>query len=132
MCPRGRDRHDVRMTTTPPAGPAAPADPPLPAAGAAVVALAAAALLVHGRAVLPLALAAGAGLVVLCTGQPSNVGWFGVCLLAGWCALVAPRVQAVLFWALALVVFGVEQLVAVGDAGWASWSIGTTFMTFAV
>jgi signal transduction histidine kinase len=106
---------------------------PVPAvAAAAAVSLLAVALLTRGRAVLPLALAAAAGIVVLCTGEAANVGWFGVCLLAGWCSLVAPRPQALVFWVAALLVFGAEQLWAESDAGWASWSIGTTLMTFAV
>jgi signal transduction histidine kinase len=105
---------------------------PAPAGGAAALSLAAAALLLRGRAVLPLALAAAAGIVVLCTGEAANVGWFGVCLLAGWCSLVAPRSHTLVFWGAALLVFGAEHLWAERDAGWVSWAIGTTCMTFAV
>jgi signal transduction histidine kinase len=92
----------------------------------------AAALLARGRAVVLPAVVAGAGTVVLGTGQPSNVGWFAICLLAGWCSLVAARLPALLFWAAALAVFGAEQLWAVGDAGWLSWAIGTTCTALAV
>jgi signal transduction histidine kinase len=102
------------------------------AVAAAAVSLVAAALLARGRAVLPLAVVAAAGIVVLGTGLSSNVGWFGICLLAGWCSLLAPRAHALVFWVAALAVFGAEQLWAESDPGWASWCIGTTFMTFAV
>ena len=54
--------------------------------------------------------------------EPVSSG-IGVCLLAGWCALVAPRPRALAFWVAALLVFGAEQLWAESDAGWASWSI---------
>jgi signal transduction histidine kinase len=105
---------------------------PVTAAPAAAVALVAAALLARGRAVVLPAVVAGAGTVVLGTGQPSNVGWFAICLLAGWCSLVAARLPALLLWAAALAVFGAEQLWAVGDAGWLSWAIGTTCTALAV
>ncbi|MDQ4053138.1 MAG: hypothetical protein M3237_10615, partial [Actinomycetota bacterium] len=42
-------------------------------------------------------LAAGCGIVVLGHEQSSNLGWFGICVLAGWVALVAPVRTAVLF-----------------------------------
>ena len=44
----------------------------------------------------------GAASRVLCGDRPANVGWFGVCVLAGWSALLAGTVPAVVFWAVAV------------------------------
>ena len=64
-----------------------------PRAAGAVVAVGAGALLAAG-------LAAGAalrrarataGIAVLGNGVSSNIGWFAVCLLAGWCVLAGSR-----------------------------------------
>jgi signal transduction histidine kinase len=160
MCRRPSDRHDGRVTQTTPARPAEPRLPgwagwaaagvaaafvvvglvvrlgagggAAPAGAAAAVSLAAAALLARGRAVLLLSLVAGAGVVVLGSGAASNVGWFAVCVLAGWCSLAAPRIHSLLFWAVALAVFGAQALWAERDAGWVPWAVGTTCMTFAV
>src|SRR6185312_8945244 len=58
------------------------------AAAGAVVAVGAAALLLLGwRPVLLYAALATAGIAVLGNGTSSNIGWFAVCLLAGWCVL---------------------------------------------
>jgi hypothetical protein len=62
------------------------------AAAGAVVAVGAAALLVLGwRPVLLYAAVATAGIAVLGNGVSSNIGWFTVCLLAGWCVLAGTR-----------------------------------------
>src|ERR1700685_939900 len=67
---------------------------PAVAAVAAALAVASAALLLaHRRPPLVSAVAAPAAIAVLGYGTSSNVGWFAVCLVAAWCALVARRSQ---------------------------------------
>jgi signal transduction histidine kinase len=100
---------------------------PAPAAVAAAVAIAAAALLLAQRRPLPLyAVAATAGIAVLGYGTASNVGWFAVCLVAAWCALVARRSYALAYWAAMLVFFAVEWIWLDRDPGWGAWTAGTT------
>ena len=69
------------------------ATPSAPAAAlAALVAVGAAGLLVlRWRPMLLYAAIATAGIVVLANGMSSDIGWFAVCLLAGWCALTGSR-----------------------------------------
>ena len=54
-----------------------------------MVAVAAAAAAVYSRR-LPLLAAAMAiaGIAVMATAWSSDIGWFAVCLLAGWCVIV--------------------------------------------
>jgi signal transduction histidine kinase len=99
---------------------------------ALVVAVGAALLMTPGR---PAALAVSvaltaAGLAVLGNGSASDVGWFGVCILAGWCAYVGSVPVTIALWAGAVVTFGLEWALTVDDRGWASWIAGTTFATF--
>jgi signal transduction histidine kinase len=100
---------------------------PVPAAVAAAVAIAAAALLLAQRRPLPLyAVAATAAIAVLGYGTASNVGWFAVCLVAAWCALVARRSYALAYWAAMLIFFAVEWIWLDRDQGWGAWMAGTT------
>jgi signal transduction histidine kinase len=102
---------------------------PSPAAAgvAAAVAIAAAALLVAQRRPLLLyAAVATAGIAVLGYGMASNVGWFAVCLVAAWCALVAERTHALAYWAAMLILFAVEWIWFDHDPGWGAWMAGTT------
>src|SRR5690606_25487690 len=69
---------------------------------------------------------AGAGVTTLCHGSSTNLGWFGLCVLAGWCALRNPLVQAVTLTAGILAVMIVQSFI-VSDPGWAAWSAGTVF-----
>jgi signal transduction histidine kinase len=82
------------------------------------------------RVVLGGAAASAAGIVLVAHAAPANVGWFGVCILAGWCALVAGPPAAVGCLAATLVLFAAEWFV-VHDAGWAPWAGGTTFTVLA-
>jgi signal transduction histidine kinase len=75
------------------------------------------------------ALTAGA-LAVLGNGSASDLGWFGVCVLAGWCAYVASARVTVALWAASVVTFSLEWLLTTDDRGWASWIAGSTFATF--
>lgn len=102
--------------------------PGLAAGGAiAILTLGAVAILRPTRATLPAAVAASAAIAVLGNATASNVGWFGVAVLAGWCAMVCPLAEALAYWLGALVLFAVEWLVASHDPGWAAWIGGTTF-----
>jgi signal transduction histidine kinase len=104
-------------------------DRPLLAALTAVAALGcgAAAILGPRWLLLPAAAAASAAIAVLADGDPSNLAWFGVCLLAGWCVLVAPPLTALCFWFAAMVLLVAEAAFATPDPGWSAWLAGTCF-----
>jgi signal transduction histidine kinase len=103
------------------------------AAVAAVVAIGAGALMVQPRGVpLPIyAVVAGAGITALCTGSSSEVGWLGICLLAGWCTISAGWRAGWVYLAAAVVVFSVEWIWIDPDPGWGPWMVGTTFTVVA-
>jgi len=106
-----------------PENPSAPA-----AAAAAAAAVIAAAMLVHNlKPQLLLAAVATAGIAVEGNGLSSNVGWLAVCLLAGWCVLVAGRRDGLIYWAGAVILFTVEWIWVEPDPGWGAWLAGTTF-----
>ncbi len=100
---------------------------------AAAVSLAMGPLLVEPRRPLLLLYAALAiaGIAVIGHGTSSNVGWFAVCLLAMWCALVGGRRAGLVVWVGALALFGAEWLWAESDPGWAAWMAGTTLAALA-
>ena len=104
-------------------------NPSLPAAAAAAgVAVIAAGSLVRGlKPQLLFAAVATAGIAVEGSGLSSNVGWLAVCLLAGWCALVAGRRDGLIYWAGAVILFVVEWIWVRPDPGWGAWIAGTTF-----
>jgi len=101
---------------------------------ALIVAVGAALLMTPGRPAVLAATAAatGAALAVLGTGNASDVSWFGVCVLAGWCAYAGSVPVALTLWAAALVTFSLEWILTTNDRGWASWMAGTTFATLAL
>ena len=80
-----------------------------------------------GWRVLAMAALAGAAVTVLCSGSSSNVGWFAVCVLSGWCVLQAGTLPGAGFAACAVVVFVTEWVGVQGDPGWAAWIAGTVF-----
>ena len=102
--------------------------PSAPAAvAAAVVAVGAAALLVlRCRPLLLYAAIATAGIAVLVDGRSTNVGLIAVCLLAAWCVLVGSRLEALTFWAGAMIGFAVEWVWVRADLGWGTWLAGVT------
>jgi signal transduction histidine kinase len=106
---------------------------PVVTACALVLTVAAALLMDPGRPVLLPVFAAlsAAGLAVLGSGSPADLGWFGVCVLAGWCAFADSVVGAVALWAAFVTMFGLEWLLTTDDLGWANWIAGTTFAAFA-
>jgi signal transduction histidine kinase len=94
---------------------------------AAVVAVAAGVMLVYQRRPLLLyAAIAAAGVTVLGHHMAGNIGWFAVCLIGTWCALVGTRREAVTLWGAALILFGVEWIWFDPDPGWGAWIAGTT------
>jgi signal transduction histidine kinase len=103
-------------------------------AGAITVAVAVVAVVISWRRLTGWPLVAGlapaaAGLVALCHHEPSNVGWFGMCVVAGWAALGAPVLPALATSTALVGTFGAEWLAFQRDAGWAAWIAGTVFTT---
>ena len=47
-------------------------------------------------------------LAIIGHGRSSNVAWFGVCMLAGWCVLLGRRWDGLIFWIGALLVFAAD------------------------
>src|SRR5947209_3201697 len=105
-----------------------PLNPSAPAAvaGAVVAVGAAVPLVLHWRPALLYAAVATAGIAVLGNGRSSNIGWFAVCLLTGWCVLAAGRREGLALWAALMVLFTVEWLRVSSDPGWGAWLAGTT------
>ena len=99
---------------------------PVAAAGAVTAVAAATLLVLRWRPQLLYAAAATAGIAMLGHGSSSNVGWFAVCLLAGWCVLTGSRREGLAYWAGAMIVFAVEWLRVRPDPGWGAWLAGVT------
>ncbi|HEU0103833.1 MAG TPA: histidine kinase [Mycobacteriales bacterium] len=103
--------------------------PPLVVAACTAVALLAAALLpTTGWPALAGALTVAGGVAGLCGGSSSNLGWFALCVLGGWCGLWVGTRQALAFVAAATVLF-VGESVSSPDPGWFAWIAGTVFGT---
>lgn len=107
-------------------------NPPV-AVGAAVVAVGAAALLVGTwrRWALGYVAVATAGVAVLGNGRSSDVGWFAVVILGGWCALIGARRDALVSWAGSEVLFLSEWFWVQRDPGWGAWMVGTAVAVLA-
>jgi signal transduction histidine kinase len=56
----------------------------------------------------------------------NNVGWIAVCLIATWCVLMGSRLEGLLYWAGAMILFAVEWLAVKPDPGWGAWLAGVT------
>ncbi|HEU5265732.1 MAG TPA: histidine kinase, partial [Jatrophihabitans sp.] len=104
-------------------------DPPALAGVAALVALVtgAAAILGPRRLVLPGATVSAAAIAMLADGSSSNVAWFGIVLLAGWCAVTAAPLVALSYWVGVTLLLVGEALFGNPDPGWSAWLIGTGF-----
>jgi signal transduction histidine kinase len=83
-------------------------------------------LVLRWRPALLYAAVATAGIAVLGNGRSSNIGWFAVCLLTGWCVLAASRREGLVYWAALMVLFTVEWLGVSSDPGWGAWLAGAT------
>jgi signal transduction histidine kinase len=68
---------------------------------------------------------------VLCSGadSSSNIGWFALCVLAGWCSIRGGAALGIAFAGLAIAVFAGEWIATDADPGWAAWMAGTVFTT---
>jgi signal transduction histidine kinase len=77
-----------------------------------------------------LAVVAGA-IGAICNGASSNLGWFGLCVVAGWSALIATTTQTAVLAAGLVGLLGVQWLVVNEDAGGGAWVAGTVFTTIA-
>jgi signal transduction histidine kinase len=72
---------------------------------------------------------AAAGVTVVCNGNPSTLGWFTLCVLAGWAALYAPTPQAVALSAGMVVILCAQWIQISDEPGWGAWIAGTVFTT---
>jgi signal transduction histidine kinase len=102
---------------------------PVAVAGAIVAVGAAIPLVLGWRPVLIYVTAATAGIAMLGHGMSSNIGWFGVCLLTGWCVLAGSRREALAYWAGTMLLFAAEWLWVQPDPGWGAWLAGVTLAT---
>ena len=97
------------------------------AAAGAVIAVLGTAFLVHGgRPPLLYAAAATAGIAIEGHGLSNDIGWFAVCLIAGWCVVVVSRRDGLIYWAAVMLLLGAEWLWIKPDPGWGAWLAGTT------
>jgi signal transduction histidine kinase len=71
--------------------------------------------------------AAGALITVLCHNQPSNLGWFGICGVAGWAGFVLTPRLAALVTTLGVLSFIGQWLALSDEPGWGAWIAGTLF-----
>ena len=99
---------------------------PVAVAGAVVAVGAAIPLVLGRRPVLLYAAVATAGIAMLGHGMSNNVGWIAVCLIATWCVLMGSRLEGLLYWAGAMILFAVEWLAVKPDPGWGAWLAGVT------
>ncbi len=74
--------------------------------------------LVAGLAVLAVAVG------VACWGDPRNLGWFGMCVIAGWGALVLSTRSAISVGAALAAMFVVMLAVVSSEPGWVTWTLG--------
>ena len=102
---------------------------PVAVAGAVVAVGGAVPLVLGWRPVLVYAAIATAGIAMLGHGMSSNLGWFGVCLLTGWCVLAGSRREALAYWAGTMLLFVAEWLWVQPDPGWGAWLAGVTLAT---
>jgi signal transduction histidine kinase len=70
-----------------------------------------------------------AGLFAICHQVPSNLGWFGICVIAAWAAFAAPVTPAVVTGAVLVTGFVVEWSMLTDDGGWGAWISGTALTT---
>jgi signal transduction histidine kinase len=96
---------------------------------AAVAGVAAAVVLARTRGAIAVASAvvAGAGVGVVCHGDPSNVGWFGLVVLASWSGFAFRVPVAMTLGGGALALLITESLTTKGDPGWVAWLVGSAF-----
>lgn len=100
---------------------------PAPAVLGSLIALSAGWLLfLSSRATAAFASVATAGVIVVGNGQPSDIGWFALIVIAAWCVIIGGVEMGLTFWGAAVLVLGGEWLWARRDPGWAPWCAGLT------
>jgi signal transduction histidine kinase len=104
-------------------------DRPLLGWVALVVALAFGAIMFFGRPgfTFPAAVGSAAGIAAIANGAASNVAWFGMPVIAAWCALSTTLLVTVLYWTGAMLLVGGEATFTSHDPGWAAWVAGSCF-----
>lgn len=77
-------------------------------------------------------LGVAAGLVLIaCHGDPANLGWFAMCILAGWAAYRTGLVPTVVMGGGLVTAIVVEWFLATHEPGWGAWIAGTVFTVVA-
>jgi signal transduction histidine kinase len=101
--------------------------------GGAVLAVAAGIplFLLRPRFPIGFAVVSTVGIILLANGDPGSLGWFGICVLGGWCALGGAAVVGVTYWIASIALFAAEWVLAVHDPGWGAWTVGVTFTVLA-
>ena len=82
-----------------------------------------------GSQVLAITAVAIVATSALCSGSAANVGWFAVCILAGWSAFTAGARVGIAVTVLACASFTVQWLFVDSDDGWGAWYAGTVLST---
>ena len=80
-----------------------------------------------GWPLLPALAVAAACVVVICHTQASNLGWFGICVIAGWAALGAAGPPTAVTGVGLLGVFVFEWSALPDEPGWGAWTAGVVF-----
>jgi signal transduction histidine kinase len=76
--------------------------------------------------VLPLVALAAAGLALDAGNNPSDIAWFGLCVLVFCCTLTAGRLTGGLFWFGSVVLLAASWVFTYHDLGWLPWIVGVT------
>lgn len=74
---------------------------------------------------------AAAAVVVVCSADPANLGWFAVCVIVGWAALTAVTPAMCVLSGALVVTFAAEWLLVSDEPGWGAWIAGTVFTAIA-
>jgi signal transduction histidine kinase len=76
--------------------------------------------------VLPLAAIASLGLALDAGNNPSDIAWFGLCVLVFCCFLTLGRVAAGIFWLYSLALLAYGWIFLHHDFGWLPWMLGVS------
>jgi signal transduction histidine kinase len=96
-------------------------------AGALAIVLGTVAILDGAMLLVPALVGATAGIALLGHATASNVCWFAIPVLVGWCAMTAALPVAVGYTTAALLLIAGEWVFATPDPGWGAWLGGTCF-----
>ncbi len=95
---------------------------------AALVGVAASVLMTGtGWPLLAWAFVSATAVGVICSGSASNIGWFALCVLAGWCVIKGSVFYGALLGGASVTVFVVEWAAVHTDPGWSAWIAGLLF-----